>query len=93
MVPAALELMDETAIACIEAAMHLGLPLDVEAILLIETDGSDEAAVLREMEAVAGNLPRTGSASGQGCRGRGRARQPVAGAAFSLAIPGAQSPQ
>ena len=52
-VPAALELMDETAIACIEAAMHLGLPLDVEAILLIETDGSDEAAVLREMEAVA----------------------------------------
>jgi glycolate oxidase len=51
-VPAALELMDETAIACIEEAMHLGLPLDVEAILLIETDGSDEAAVLREMEAV-----------------------------------------
>ena len=34
--------MDETAIACIEEAMHLGLPLDVEAILLIETDGSDE---------------------------------------------------
>jgi glycolate oxidase len=52
--PAALELMDETAIACIEEAMHLGLPLDVEAILLIETDGSDEAAMLREMEAIAG---------------------------------------
>ena len=45
--------MDETAIACIEEAMHLGLPLDVEAILLIETDGSDEASVLREIEAVA----------------------------------------
>ena len=44
-VPATLELMDETAIACIEEAMHLGLPLDVEAILLIETDGSDEANV------------------------------------------------
>jgi glycolate oxidase len=52
--PAALELMDETAIACIEQAMRLGLPLDVEAILLIETDGSDEAAVLREIEAIAG---------------------------------------
>jgi glycolate oxidase len=52
--PAALELMDETAIACIEEAMHLGLPLDVEAILLVETDGSDEAAVLREIEATAG---------------------------------------
>jgi glycolate oxidase len=52
-VPATLELMDETAIACIEEAMHLGLPLDVEAILLVETDGSDEATVLREIEAAA----------------------------------------
>jgi glycolate oxidase len=51
-VPATIELMDETAIACIEEAMHLGLPLDVEAILLIETDGSDEAAVLHEIEAI-----------------------------------------
>jgi glycolate oxidase len=53
-VPATLELMDETAIACVEQAMHLGLPLDVEAILLIEADGSDEAAVLREIEAASG---------------------------------------
>jgi glycolate oxidase len=51
-VPATLELMDETAVACIEAAMHLGLPLDVEAILLVETDGSDEKFVLAEIEAV-----------------------------------------
>lgn len=52
-VPATLELMDETAIACIEEALHLGLPLDVEATLLIEADGADEASVLREIEAVA----------------------------------------
>lgn len=52
-VPATLELMDETAIACIEEAMELGLPLDVEAMLIIETDGSDEKAVLREIETVA----------------------------------------
>jgi glycolate oxidase len=52
-IPAALELMDETAIACIEAALHLGLPLDVEATLLVETDGMDEAFVIREIEAVA----------------------------------------
>jgi glycolate oxidase len=45
--------MDETAIACIEEALHLGLPLDVEAVLLVEADGSDEAAVLHEIEAVA----------------------------------------
>lgn len=51
-VPATLELMDETAVACIEESMQLGLPLDVEAILLIETDGSDQDAVLREIEAV-----------------------------------------
>lgn len=52
-VPVTLELMDETAIACIEEAMRLGLPLDVEAILIIETDGSDEQAVLREIKAAA----------------------------------------
>jgi len=52
-VPATMELMDETAIACIEEAMHLGLPLDVEAILLIETDGADEETVVREIETAA----------------------------------------
>jgi glycolate oxidase len=52
-VPATLELMDETAVACVEEALHLGLPLDVEAILLVETDGSDESMVVREIEAVA----------------------------------------
>jgi glycolate oxidase len=52
-VPATIELMDETAIACIEESLHLGLPLDVEATLLIETDGADEAGVLREIEAIA----------------------------------------
>ena len=52
-VPATLELMDETAIACIEESMHLGLPLDVEATLIIETDGNDEAAVLRDIESIA----------------------------------------
>jgi glycolate oxidase len=52
-IPATLEMMDETAITCIEEAMGLGLPLDVEAMLIIETDGSDEEAVLREIETVA----------------------------------------
>jgi glycolate oxidase len=52
-VPATIELMDETAIACIEEAMHLGLPLDVEATLLIESDGMEEEAVLREITAIA----------------------------------------
>jgi glycolate oxidase len=44
--------MDETAISCIEEAMHLGLPLDVEALLLMETDGADDLSVNREMAAI-----------------------------------------
>ena len=50
-VPATLELMDQTAIICIEEAMHLGLPVDAEAVLLIETDGADGQSVDREIEA------------------------------------------
>ena len=52
-VPATMELMDHTAISCIEDAMHLGLPLDVEAILLIEADGTNLATVTYEIEAAA----------------------------------------
>ena len=60
-VPATLELLDETAIACIEEAMHLGLPLNVEALLLIECDGFDEGAVIRELEAAAAACRETGA--------------------------------
>ncbi|OJX43966.1 MAG: glycolate oxidase subunit GlcD [Chloroflexi bacterium 44-23] len=51
-VPATLELIDQTAISCIEAAMHLGLPLDMEAVLLIECDGSDLETVQREIDQI-----------------------------------------
>jgi len=51
--PATIELMDETTIATIEEAMHLDLPLDVEAILIIESDGMDEEAVAKEIEDIA----------------------------------------
>jgi glycolate oxidase len=52
-VPATLELMDNTAIVCIEEAMHLGLPTDVEAILIIEADGFDKDGVQSEIDAIA----------------------------------------
>lgn len=61
-VPSTLELMDETAIACIEEAMHLGLPLDKEAILILEADGNDEPAVLREIDTIT-QICRQGGAS------------------------------
>lgn len=51
--PATLELMDQTAILCIEEALHLGLNTDVAASLLIETDGAEQETVLHEIEAAA----------------------------------------
>lgn len=62
-VPAALELMDQTAITCIEEAMHLGLQTDVEASLIIEADGSNERTVVREVEAAAQICREQGSRS------------------------------
>ena len=59
--PATIELMDETTIATIEEAMHLGLPLDVEAMLIIEADGMDEEAVVKEIEAIAAICRATGA--------------------------------
>ncbi len=61
--PAALELMDQTAIVCIEEALHLGLNTDVEASLIIETDGADEQTVLREIEAAARICQESGAQS------------------------------
>ncbi len=49
--PTMLEIMDETAIKSVEDYLHLGLPLDVEAILIIQTDG-DEADAVRGIETV-----------------------------------------
>lgn len=41
-VPSALELMDKVVIGAVEADANLGLPTDVDAILLIEVDGDPE---------------------------------------------------
>ena len=38
-VPAALELMDQTIVGAIEAAFHFGFPLDAGAVLIMEVDG------------------------------------------------------
>jgi glycolate oxidase len=64
-VPATLELMDETAIACVEEAFQLGLPLDREAILILEADGNDEGAVHQEIEAIARICRQSGAAEVQ----------------------------
>jgi glycolate oxidase len=43
-VPVAMEIMDDTTIATVESHKKMGLPLDVEAVLILETDGDPEKA-------------------------------------------------
>jgi len=43
-IPAALEMMDRVVIDACERCMHLGLPRDAEALLLVEVDGGDAEA-------------------------------------------------
>ena len=50
--PATLEIVDETAIRCVEAYLHMGLDCTAEAMLIVETDGDPESAG-REIEAAA----------------------------------------
>ncbi len=50
--PATMELMDDTTINTIEEYLHLGLPTEAAAILIIEADGGDEETVTREMETI-----------------------------------------
>jgi glycolate oxidase len=53
-IPCTLEFLDRTTIRCVEDYAHIGLPLDAEAILLMETDGhpvvvEEEAARMIEL--------------------------------------------
>lgn len=48
-IPCTLEFLDKTTIACVESYAKIGLPLDVEAILLMEADG--HPAVVEEESA------------------------------------------
>jgi len=61
LVPATMELMDNTAIVCIEEAMHLGLPVEKDAILIIESDGFNEEVVQHEIETIARICRETGA--------------------------------
>ncbi|MCL5098045.1 MAG: FAD-binding protein [Candidatus Omnitrophica bacterium] len=48
-IPCTLEFLDRTTIGCVEDYVHIGLPLDCEALLLMETDGHP-AVVAEEAE-------------------------------------------
>lgn len=59
-VPLVTELMDQGTTRAVEEFKHLGLPTDVEALLLVAVDG-DEALVEREIALVAGVLQQSGA--------------------------------
>ncbi len=53
-IPATLEFLDKVTIKCVEDYAHVGLPLDVDAVLLIEVDGhpavtTEEAAAVEDI--------------------------------------------
>ena len=56
-IPCTLEFLDRTTIRCVEEYAHVGLPLDAEAILLMEADG--HPAVVEEQSARMIELART----------------------------------
>ncbi len=60
--PATMELMDDTTIGTIEEYMHLGLPTQAAAILIIEADGSDESVVTQDIEKIGGICRQSGAA-------------------------------
>jgi len=60
-IPCTLEFLDRTTIHCVEAYAKIGLPLDCEALLLMETDGhpaqvDDEARIMADIARKNGSI-------------------------------------
>jgi glycolate oxidase len=51
-IPATLEFLDNATLKVVEEYNKLGLPVDMDAILLIEQDGQDESAVQNDIEQI-----------------------------------------
>jgi glycolate oxidase len=54
--------MDNTTIGTVEEYLHIGLPTDAAAILIIEVDGNDEESLARQVETI-GQVCKTSGAS------------------------------
>ena len=59
-IPAGMEIMDKAVTEAVEPYVHAGYPLDAEAILIVESDGTDEE-VEEEIEKISGLLERAGA--------------------------------
>jgi glycolate oxidase len=79
-IPCTLEFLDSKTIRCVEDYAHVGLPLDAEALLLIEVDGhpaavADEAARILELCPRRNGAPRCGWPPRRGGRALATARR------------------
>jgi glycolate oxidase len=87
--PATIEYMDRTAIACAEDYLKIGLPLDIDALLLIDCDGRP-AAVAEDIELVRRACLEAGAISCEVAEGEAaadrlwQARRAVSPAVFRL---------
>ncbi len=64
LVPAALEMMDQSCVEVVEASIYAaGYPTDAAAVLLVELDGTSEEALAAETELVSGLLKSHGARS------------------------------
>jgi len=54
-------MMDDTTINTIEECMHLGLPVEAAALLILESDGEDQDMVAKEVQAMADIARRHGA--------------------------------
>ncbi|MFW5438071.1 FAD-binding oxidoreductase [Paenibacillus apiarius] len=61
-IPATLEFMDQSTIRVVEEYNHIGLPTDMEAVLLIEQDGQEKASIQKDMDAIVSICREEGAA-------------------------------
>jgi len=79
-VPAALEMMDQSCINAVEDSVYAaGYPRDAAAVLLVEIDGRNTDAVVAETDVVVDTAASIGCSIGEICGQRGGARAVVAG--------------
>ncbi|MFH0786799.1 MAG: FAD-linked oxidase C-terminal domain-containing protein [Pseudomonadota bacterium] len=87
--PSILEFMDHSSIVCVEEYLHLGLPTQAQALLLIEVDG-DQEAVARQGETIQRICQRIGAegvqkaTTPQEAEGLWKARRAISPALFRL---------
>lgn len=64
-IPSTLEFIDNPTLRVVEEFNRIGLPVEMEAVLLIEQDGGDQAAVLQDIERIVDICREEGAADVQ----------------------------